>query len=217
MLMLACLMIVGFPLSVIDADIGRGLISFFAGGIVYVSYLRLRKSPAARLVFVMSAVIAVGGWLITIVELKFGILRSLLTAMVAPLPAAVNDVVARSMKQILLIPIRLVVMPASILALVLHESLGARIYKRFSSLGDITYSSYLIHFPMQLFIAIFVIATGSNPRTFQSGLGMMFFFIVLIILSFSSFWWFEMPMQHMLRTTLLRRRTGAPSDKLHGG
>ena len=87
-----------------------------------------------------------------------------MTATTAHLPAASGDFIVR---QILIIPIRLIVIPTSILALVLHESFGTTAYRRFASLGDITYSSYLIHFPMQLFIAVFVVCDRKRSTYFS--------------------------------------------------
>ncbi|TPQ27235.1 hypothetical protein C2U70_30875 [Bradyrhizobium guangdongense] len=209
------LVLIGFPLALVDADLGRGLISFFSGGVTYFIYHRLHNSPAARSVLVMSAGAAVAGWIMTIVELKFGPIQSVLGEFVRSLPAPLGDAILKSAKQILIIPVRLVLIPASILALVLSESLGAGAYRKFAAIGDITYSSYLIHYPMQLFIAIYVVATAGAPQIFQSGTGMALFFCVLIILSFSSYRWFEVPMQRYLRSVLLRSlasENGRPSS-----
>jgi len=203
------LVIMGFPLALVNADLGRGVISFFSGAVIYFVFHRLHNSPAAHSVLVTSAGVAVIGWTITILELKFGFIQSILSEFARALPSVLGSTILKSAKQILIIPVRLVFIPASILALVLSEGLGAKAYEKFAVIGDITYSSYLIHFPLQLFIAIYVVATASSPQVFQSGIGMVLFFGVLLILSFSSYWWFEVPMQRYFRSVLLRSPNSA--------
>lgn len=66
-------------------------------------------------------------------------------------------------------------------------------------LGDISYASYLIHFPLQLVFALIADMLGFSRSIFYQGWIMLFFFVALMILSVLSHRFFERPAQHFLR------------------
>jgi peptidoglycan/LPS O-acetylase OafA/YrhL len=70
--------------------------------------------------------------------------------------------------------------------------------RRLAPLGDISYSIYLLHFPLQAAFAAFL------PRAFFSTpLALLSFFSVLIPLSVFTFHYFERPSQHLIRRLAL--------------
>jgi peptidoglycan/LPS O-acetylase OafA/YrhL len=93
-----------------------------------------------------------------------------------------------------------VVFPLVIISTALLENkLGSGIGKKFSIIGDISFSCYLIHFPLQL---AFVLVTEklNLPNTiYYSPIVLALFFIILILLSIVSFKYFEKPIQNFLR------------------
>jgi len=64
--------------------------------------------------------------------------------------------------------------------------------KRVSILGDISYSTYLLHLPLQLLFNI-AAQTGVDISIFYSKITLIIFFGLLIIASFTSFHYYERP------------------------
>lgn len=73
-------------------------------------------------------------------------------------------------------------------------------------LGDISYASYLIHFPLQIVFALTSDRLGFSRTIFYQGWVMLLFFAVLIALSLLSHRFLERPAQRFLR-----RREATPT------
>ena len=76
--------------------------------------------------------------------------------------------------------------------------LGAR-YERYVYLGDISYSTYMIHFPLQLGCALLALAFGFGPAIFMHDWPMIAFYVVLIGLGSLSYFFYEKPAQAFIR------------------
>jgi peptidoglycan/LPS O-acetylase OafA/YrhL len=88
---------------------------------------------------------------------------------------------------------------AVIVTALLENKLGSGLGKKLSIVGDISFSCYLIHFPLQL---AFILVTEKLklPNTvYYSPLVLGLFFTILILLSILSFKFFEKPVQNLLR------------------
>ena len=107
-----------------------------------------------------------------------------------------------------------VLFPLTIMSLALIETKLGTFGKRFSFVGDISYSSYLLHFPLQLTIVIVMALFSVNEALFYSPSIMALFFFVLIIMSLVSHRYFEVPMQRFMRRKLLIRQTAAPVQEI---
>jgi len=66
-------------------------------------------------------------------------------------------------------------------------------------LGNATYSSYLLHFPLQLVAVIFVDSYGLGRDVFREPAVFLGFMGVTIALSLATYHWFEVPAQRWLR------------------
>ena len=99
----------------------------------------------------------------------------------------------------------LVLFPLTILSLAFIEYWVGPVGKSASVLGDISYSSYLLHFPLQLLIVVLAAQFNIDHSLYYSGWAMAGFFVVLLTLSLASHRYFELPMQRFLRTWLLHR------------
>ena len=86
--------------------------------------------------------------------------------------------------------------------------LGGR-WQRFSLLGDISYSTYMLHFPMQLSLALIAAHFALAPVLFENGWALLIFYAALIGLGTLSYNAFERPMQSWLRG-LPGKRSPAP-------
>ncbi len=86
--------------------------------------------------------------------------------------------------------------------------------KPLSFLGDISYSSYLLHYPLQLaFILLVVMLNGTFvSELFRSPWTMLLFFVVLVATSLLSFHYFEVPFRKSLRLSLLSEKKPLPES-----
>jgi peptidoglycan/LPS O-acetylase OafA/YrhL len=92
-----------------------------------------------------------------------------------------------------------IVFPLTILFFALHETMSEFKYHYFSWLGEISYSSYLLHFPLQLFFALAVVRGFLPISVGNSPLFLLVYGGILILLSLIVFRGFELPVQRMLR------------------
>ena len=99
----------------------------------------------------------------------------------------------------------LVLFPLTILSLAFIEYRVGPVGKSVSFLGDISYSSYLLHFPLQLLIVVLTAQFNIDHALYYSGWAMAGFFVVLLTLSLVSHRYFEIPMQRFLRKRLIPR------------
>jgi peptidoglycan/LPS O-acetylase OafA/YrhL len=88
--------------------------------------------------------------------------------------------------------------PGLVVVLALGDHRLRAVSGRLHWLGDISYSSYLIHFPLQLTLVVLAAATGAAIDFTQPWV-LAAFFAVLICLSLISFHWLERPAMRWLR------------------
>jgi peptidoglycan/LPS O-acetylase OafA/YrhL len=79
---------------------------------------------------------------------------------------------------------------------------------RIAFLGDISYSAYMLHFPLQLAVILVVIVINGaySFEPFLSPWALLAFFVGLIVISLISFHFFEAPVQKAIRSTFLPKR-----------
>jgi hypothetical protein len=71
---------------------------------------------------------------------------------------------------------------------------------RVSFVGNLSYSSYLLHFPLQM---AFVLLFGNDLLLYSLPATFLMFFLVLVILSLASYKYFEAPVQSAIRRKFL--------------
>ena len=98
--------------------------------------------------------------------------------------------------------------PILLFCLTCKIALPASAAKLVEAAGNMTYSSYLLHFPIQLLIALGFAMSG-NPIPYYDGWFFAAFVTVTLLASYLTYRYFEAPAQALLRNTLLRNRRPA--------
>ena len=75
--------------------------------------------------------------------------------------------------------------------------------RRCGDLGKLTYSTYMIHFPLQLAAVSVLDALGVSRGVFYALPAFLLFVSSVLALGWGLFTWFEMPLQARLRARLL--------------
>lgn len=163
--------------------IGRGVGSFFAGGCVFLAYEWILRQRSARRWFHAVVAAAALAWFSTL---------GLLYAGVEPEHSKLLAMLRWKGPVMILFPLTL-------LALALAETWHPRMGLRWSWLGDISYSSYLLHFPLQLVCAGLMLVLGVGTSIYTSPWTLISFLAVLLVLSHQSFKRFEKPAQEAIR------------------
>jgi peptidoglycan/LPS O-acetylase OafA/YrhL len=188
--LLALLSLAGFFLLWrIYPPLGRGVGSFFLGGCLYFAYLRVVGSRWRKTATWTVAAVAAASW------------GAALWFTHSPLPEDAPSILQRVAWRF---PV-FVLFPATILSLALLETARGSLGRRVSFLGDISYSSYMLHFPLQLGLTLLFMQLGWGTGAFGTVAGLAAFFVLLIACSLASYRYLEMPAQAYLRN---RRAAG---------
>jgi peptidoglycan/LPS O-acetylase OafA/YrhL len=156
--------------------IGRGITAFFLGGTTFLVYRRITAGGRTGAVLRWLPLLAGAFWLLIPLSLSW-----------LEAPIQLRYFAA------------LVLFPVTILTLALFETQRANLLRRAAFLGDISYASYLLHFPLQLAALGVVAALGLGREVFYSPWTLAAFIAVLLAASFASHRLFEMPAQRALR------------------
>jgi peptidoglycan/LPS O-acetylase OafA/YrhL len=176
--------------------IGRGIGSFFLGGVTYAAYSHFTNRPDAKGLSLCAVGLTLVLWVATITYVYLGLAFKDL-----PVLWRLSGIFpGRGFAEIALFPI-------TILTLALYESKFKVNVPGLEFLGSISYSSYLLHFPLQLSFALILPAIGMTSAFFQTNTSLILFFVLLLIVSAASFKYLEMPAQQHLRRRWLTPRS----------
>lgn len=169
-LALPALIIFGWFIYPDNYKLGSGFYSFFSGAFAFVLFNALREWKGATVTTVVSAVVFV---IASLIAITTG-LKSyfFLTG---------------------------VVFPAAIVCLAAIGCMYPNFLKPFGVIGDISYSSYLLHFPLQIVFALVVQKLGLTQEVFYSPWMLGLFMLILLPLSYASHVAFERPIQMLVR------------------
>ncbi|MCU1750495.1 acyltransferase family protein [Pseudomonas sp. 6D_7.1_Bac1] len=99
--------------------------------------------------------------------------------------------------------------PLTIMAVAACHQVLEPVARRLAWLGDISYASYLLHFPLQICAALLADKFFPGRSVFYQPWTLLLFFAVLMTASLVCHRWFERPMQRWLRTQWRERQVGA--------
>lgn len=173
------IILLGLSLRHVHPELYRGLVAFFLGGLSYKAFRWISSRPNVRPWLIGLGAFTVLGW----------------TAM-----AHVESIVRKECQADL-------VFVGTILFIALLERRFPRMFTGLTPLGDISYSIYLIHFPLQLAFILVNRALGGNTAIFYHAWTLGLFLGILLPLGYLSCHAFEMPVQRFLRARLTRPLT----------
>ena len=192
---MAVMALLGFlVLGRFRTTLGSSVGSFFLGGCMSSAYARLTRDPNRARVSLVATVLVAALWIaaFAVPWREVG-----LPAVVSP-PGGAPDLLT------------VVLFPLTILALTLAESESPAAFRRLARatrLGPLSYSVYLIHFPLQLLIVLVTARLDVASAWFYSPVALAFFFALLIGIGLLSHYRFEMPIQRLMRARLGRQES----------
>lgn len=197
-----CIAVAAIPLLWSQVFISRGLMGFFIGGATFhLSRIVIARADARRIAR-WSVALALALWVAIWVETYLGPLHAAFYWLSGHISPEAGRLYIGNSQSLFLLLFIFIVVPATLLALALHEQVLGGAWHRFAFVGDISYSTYMLHFPIQLALALIALRFGLTPAAFQRPLALIVFYALLIGLGGLSFHWFERPMQNFLRGAL---------------
>lgn len=180
--------------------IGRGVFSFFMGALAYCSYRQLLTARLIQHSAKPLILICLCSWLLTLLTFHWNAMQPFCLKLGNP--ASCSGMLMERLKALWVTGLLL---PTTILTLVTWETLNKGGWQRSAWLGEISYSSYLLHFPLQLtfFMAFAEVLPGR--AMFYSPPLWLGYFAVLIGLSLLAHRHLERPLQHWIRQTSLKK------------
>jgi peptidoglycan/LPS O-acetylase OafA/YrhL len=170
------LIAIGYFTYQINYKLGSGILSFFCGGMAFFVLNLSREFLTAKTLLVMTSLLALLAWVC--------IYQS----------DALNMYILMGLA-----------FPLSVCALVCANMVWPRLLKPLSFIGDISYSSYLIHFPLQIVFAGITDRLGFSRAIYYNPLMFISFVGVLLLISFGSYRLFEVPIQRAIRRAFKHR------------
>ncbi len=200
----ALIAVAAIPLVLWNEFIARGLMGFFVGGVAFHLFEAIRKSPHARRIAQGLGLATIAIWILIVYESYLQPMHMIVAWLAGS--ASQADDYSDYVGWLFRLLFTFVATPVTILALALDEQFLRGRYERLSHLGDISYSTYLLHFPLQMVLVLLALHFGWTWRLFMRLSFMTAFFAVLIGLGALSFRYFERPMQGWIRRRLMEPR-----------
>jgi len=197
-----CVAVAAIPLLGWQFLIARGLIGFFIGGATFYLSRAVASHASARRLAQWSVAAALGLWIVIWIETYLGPLHMVFYWLSGHISPDAGRFYIGNSERIFLMLFVLIVVPTTLLALALHEQVLGGAWHRFAFVGDISYSTYMLHFPMQLALALIAAHYALTPAAFENPVALVLFYVALITLGGLSFHYFERPMQNFLRGAL---------------
>lgn len=180
-----------FPVSPTTYDILQGATLFFLGGAVF--HIAFATSMGLRKIKTAIYTATLFFWALTIINFYIFNLSNFILKLFLGGDFLLTE-----------FPIWLL-FPFTVCSLALFEvEKRAGFLNGVSWVGDITYSSYLLHFPLQLLFGLAVSYNILNSKFFLSPIYLIVFFSVLIPLSYVTYIGFERPIQNTIRNRYMQ-------------
>ncbi len=186
--------------------ISRGLMGFFLGGVSYFAVEWVRAHRNARTISQVVGAVTLALWAFVVIEILYGPLHSLLSWISDNVPDE-WDYYSDNSDDIFHILYIFTVIPLTVAALALSEAvlnLFPDFYRRTTYLGEISYGTYMLHFPLQTVCALLALYFGLQPAFFMHWWAMAAFYAVLLSLASLSYFYYEKPVQSLIRSLVTK-------------
>jgi peptidoglycan/LPS O-acetylase OafA/YrhL len=190
--------------------LARGVLSFFAGGLAFRAFEALLKNGRGFAHLKWLTIVTVCLWILVPLEVEKQFIATGVQKFFANTSLGFFEGVGKYLMRVTQAGYELVLFPVTLCLLALWETRRGTLGRRAAILGDISYSTYLLHFPLQMIFLLMAFWFGIPGTAFSSPLALLLFFLVLIPISVWSHNHFERPLQSFLRKKLLpdNRRRG---------
>lgn len=88
-----------------------------------------------------------------------------------------------------------------------EDIFGSRMFEKLAPLGNLTYSTYLLHFPLQILFVLVVDATGLTRQVFLRPECLFVYLSTVFLLGYVIFHRMEVPLQSLIRSKMVRSHT----------
>jgi peptidoglycan/LPS O-acetylase OafA/YrhL len=180
--------------------IARGICGYFLGGAVYFVTERIKVSAHAPRIARIIGLTAIALWGVVLVETLYGPLHAACDWLAGAASPGLGRFYAAENDNFFLLLFVYTVSPVTIAGLALHEQVLGGTYAKLHWLGDISYSTYMIHFPLQVTCAVLAWQFAVPSSWFQTDIALVLFYAVLIGLGLASYRWLERPAQSLIRS-----------------
>ena len=180
--------------------IARGICGYFMGGAAFYVTEKIKVRVDATRIAQIIGVLAILSWGGVLIETLYGPLHTWCYWLAGHISPEVGRFYIGETDNIFLLLFIYTVSPLTIMGLSLHEQLLGGVYKRLHWLGDISYSTYMLHFPLQIACAVLALRFAVPQAWFQTDIAMVLFYVVLIAIGLASYHFLERPMQNFIRT-----------------
>lgn len=177
--------ILGYFAQRFNPSIGSGVMFFFIGGLVLIFYEKIISTGDPWKVSIWLPWVTSMAWLMAV-----SITHPIHGVTFSGVPWVIHKILNHAV---------FALFPMTIMSLALIETKRGTLGKRLSLIGDISYSSYLLHFPLILTMVLVTAELGIEQELFYSPWFMILFFLILVLLCLASHRYFEVPMQRYLR------------------
>ncbi|MCY1285260.1 Acyltransferase family protein [compost metagenome] len=174
--------IAGYFIFPENHKIGIGIFAFFCGGLAYLLTRTVTGRIDARAAATIATIVSVTAWIA--IWKQSNLNMHLLTGIAFPSSVALLALLDRQLQPVL---------------------------SKVSAIGDMSYSSYLLHFPLQMIFAMVIDSAGLPRTVFYNWWMLALFLAVLIPLCLASHRLFEVPAQRAIRKAYSNRQAAALS------
>lgn len=204
LVVLATISAIGFYLETkYHLLIGRAIGPYFLGGCLYMIYAFLNRHARYHAFFTYSLVsLMVLAWTTTYLISLYNIDLATLSIRTIPYISNYDTLFHRVVLRITDLWAILFLFPLTILALAVAETYRGTLGARMAFIGDISYSTYLLHFPLQIIFYSIITWLNFGVSTYYSSFFMVIFFTALISISLLSYNYLEKPAQNYIRKLL---------------
>jgi peptidoglycan/LPS O-acetylase OafA/YrhL len=189
-----------------NPDVGRGLFAFFIGGLSFQSFSYIWRRCPSRIALQCLGAFTSLMWIFIPLNNHHSIIYRVYRHFLwnEGLNVYGRDLAGFVLLKVSHFSFETVLFPLTIVTLALWEARRGTLCKRLGVLGHLSYSSYLLHFPLQLMFAAVAFAFAAQRTLFCAPRTLLLFFVILIPLSLCSYHFLERPCQSLLRAWLLR-------------